>query len=458
MRSLTCIILLCSLFTFRVSGQKQITDQQLSSDIDKFMSVRFKPDGIGVAVLVARKGNVIFKKAYGMADLESRTPATTTSVFRIASLTKQYTAVAILQLVEKGRLSLNDDIHKHLPDYPPTAHPITIENLLTHTSGIRNVTDMKFPEIMRWKNSTPAEIIDVFKNEPLKFEPGTEFRYSNSGYILLGHMLEKITGKSYEAYVKENIFKPLGMQHAYYDHAEQVVPNRARGYSEQTGAITNAPFFNMTFPYAAGGLMMTVEDMFAWHVGLRRYTILKKETLDKAFVPYTLKNGNKVTYGYGWGLGEVAGSKGQMHSGGVDGFTSFQIYLPTEDVYVVMFCNSGSRNPSTPSMIIACMAAGKDNVRTIDLPIETFNKYAGKYKFPNDPNGIVTIYLEKGKMMFRDSRAPGPWEMHFTSTTDFYCEEVFPNNHSFTTNSEKKVDGFLILDGDMKLKIDRMQE
>ena len=122
-----------------------------------------------------------------------------------------------------------------------------------------------------------------------------------------------------------------------------------------------------------------------------------------------------------------------------------------------MFCNSNNRNPSTPPLIMASMAANKNNVHSFDLPAETFNKYAGKYQFPGDPKAIVTVYPDKGKMMYRDSRAPGPWEMHFTTSTDFYCEEVFPNNHSFTTNGEKKIDGFLILAGDQKVKIDRIE-
>lgn len=403
----TCIILLFTFIASTTSAQKPLTDDQLSTSINNYLSERFKPDGIAASVLVARSGKVVFKKAYGLADQESKTPATTESVFRIASLTKQFTAIAIMQLAEKGLLSLSDDIHKYVPDYPDTKQPITIEHLLTHTSGIKNVTDMKFPEIMRWKSSSPAEIIDVFKNEPLDFEPGTDFRYSNSGYILAGYILEKITGKSYEEYMSENIFKPLGMQHAYYDRAEKVVPNRARGYSESTGQITNAPFFNMTFPFAAGGLMMTVDDMFKWHTGLRRYTIIKKESLERALTPYTLKNGKKSNYGYGWGLNDYDGSKAQMHSGGVDGFTSFQVYLPTEDVYVVIFNNSGSRNPATPALIIASMAADKSNTRHIDLPTETFNKYVGKYQFPGQPNHLVTVYRENGKMMFRDSNAPG---------------------------------------------------
>lgn len=460
MRLFNCFIILFSVLITTSSSIGQGTlpdDTRLGAEIDKIMSDRFKSTGVGATILVSKKGNVILKKGYGMADLESNVPASPESVFRIASLTKQFTAVAILQLSERQLLSVKDDIRKYIPDFPSTKVPITVENLLTHTSGIRNNTEMKFPDIFRYKNSTPSELVDLIEKEPLEFEPGASFRYSNSGYILLGYILEKVSGSSYEEYITEHIFKPLGMDHSYFDRANKVILNRANGYFEgPAGQINNANFLNMTFAFSAGGLMTAVEDMYKWHKGLRQEKILKKETLEKALTPYALQDGSKSKYGYGWDLNDFAGSKAQMHSGNVEGFSCFQVYLPTDDVYVVILSNSGNKNTSTPSLIAASIATNKVNMSSIDLPPSIFNKYIGKYKFPDTQNGIVTISLDNGKMMFRDSHASGPWEMHFTTPTDFYCDEVYPNNHSFTMNKYDEIDGFLIISGAIRLKIERI--
>jgi CubicO group peptidase (beta-lactamase class C family) len=232
-------------------------------------------------VLVARRGEVIYRKAFGMANLELNVAVVPENVFRIASLTKQFTAVAILQLHERGLLNIEDDIKKYIPDFPST-EKITISNLMSHTSGIQNITDSIWNGLKR-KASTPLELVGIIKGLPSDFVPGTSFRYSNSGYMLLGYIIEEVSGKSYEQYISDNIFKPLKMDRAYYDHMGTVVPGRVSGYvSISDKEFANADFLDQSLPYAAGGLMMSVDDLYKWNKGLYTYTIIKKETLEKA--------------------------------------------------------------------------------------------------------------------------------------------------------------------------------
>lgn len=194
----------------------------LTTTLDKIYSSKYPADGPGCAVLVARKGEVIYRKAFGMANLELKVTMAPENVFRIASLTKQFTAVAILQLHEKGLLNIEDDIKKYIPDFPST-EKITIANLASHTSGIQNIYEAIVPKGITRMSSTPAELVELIKSFPSDFKPGTSYHYSNSGYILLGYIIEKVSGKSYEQYISDNIFKKLKMDRAYYDHLATVV-------------------------------------------------------------------------------------------------------------------------------------------------------------------------------------------------------------------------------------------
>ena len=272
-------------------------DKQLTAEFDKLLSEQFKTNETGCAALVARNGQIIYKKAFGMANLELNIPMQADNIFRIGSITKQFTSVAILQLMEQGKLSLQDDITKFIPDYPTHGHHITIEHLLTHTSGIQSYTGMKdFGEIMR-KDMKPEELVAHFKNQPMEFAPGTKWNYNNSGYFLLGYIIEKITGKTYPQYVEEVFFKPLGMANSYYGSDSKIIKNRASAYEKGKDGFQNAEPLSMTLPYSAGSIQSTVEDLFKWHQAVHAYKLVKKETLDKAFTKYKLNNVKKLHTG-----------------------------------------------------------------------------------------------------------------------------------------------------------------
>ncbi|HYC28675.1 MAG TPA: serine hydrolase domain-containing protein, partial [Chitinophagaceae bacterium] len=292
---------------------------QHTTEFDKMLTAQFKSTDPGATVLVARNGQVVYKKAFGMANMELSVPMQVDNVFRIGSVTKQFTAIAILQLMEQGKLNLQDEITKFIPDYPTQGSKITIEHLLTHTSGIRNFTSIP-DTVQRSKiDFTPKEMVDYFKDQPMRFAPGTRWEYSNSGYFLLGYIIEKITGKTYAQYLEENIFKPLNMTNSLYFSETKIIKKRTDGYSQNGKEFENASYLSMTQPFAAGSIMSTVEDLFKWQQGVQQYKLVKKETLDKAWTRYQLNDGSKTNYGYGWRMGYIQGSASIWHGGLVNG-------------------------------------------------------------------------------------------------------------------------------------------
>jgi CubicO group peptidase (beta-lactamase class C family) len=425
----------------------------LAAAVDKIYASKYPADGPGCAVLIARTGEIVYRKAFGMSNLELNVTMVPENVFRIASLTKQFTAVAVLQLHEKGLLNIEDDIKKYIPDFP-SSEKITIANLASHTSGIQNIYEATVPKGITRKASTPAELVELIKTFPSDFKPGTSYHYSNSGYILLGYIIEKVSGKSYEQYISENIFKPLRMNSAYYDHFGTVVPGRASGYALSADKFANADFLDQSFPYAAGALMMSVDDLYKWNKGLHAYAIIKKETLEKAFTPFTLADGHQITYSFGWGLASFMGSPSMQHSGGIEGFSTFAIYLPSEDLFAVGLSNYMNKDVTVPTLLATAVAAGKLPLESVVVSEKVTDRYLGTYQFPDGHE--VKIYKENLNFFLKDANSQAPWQMHFTDERSFYCEEVFPNNHVFTSDSSGKVDGFVIQFGRGEMKIKRV--
>lgn len=385
------------LFCCFVLGSASAQTPALTSEFDKLLSEQFKPGESGATALIAQKGKIVYHKAFGQANLELNVPMQRQTIFRIGSITKQFTAIAILQLMEQEKLNLQDEITKFIPDYPTHGHKITIEHLLTHTSGIKSYTDMKeFGDIIQ-KNMKPEELISFFKNQPMDFVPGTQWNYNNSGFFLLGYIIEKVSGKTYPDYVEQVFFKPLGMTNSYYGNDEKVIKNRAAGYEPGKDGIQNASPMSMTLPYAAGSIQSTVEDLWKWHQAVHAYRLVKKETLEKAFTPYKLTNGKATNYGYGWFLGDIQGSPTIEHGGGINGFLTSSIYLPKEDVFVAVFSNSTAKSPDNVAAKLAAWAIDKPyNFKEITLDENTLKNYVGVYENPE--NGQRIISLENGKL------------------------------------------------------------
>lgn len=376
----------------------QLSAQDLGARIDELLSAQFAADGPGAAALVAKDGEVIYRKAFGMADLELAVPMRPEHVFRIGSITKQFTAAAILKLAEEGKLQLSDDLTVHLPDYPTHGHTITIEHLLTHTSGIASYTSLaKWDDEVRKKDFTPEEMVDFFKNEPMDFAPGEEFRYNNSAYFLLGYIIEKVSGQSYADYIHETFFQPLGMENSYYGNTSRVIPNRAAGYQPGIGGYANADFLSMTQPYAAGSLLSTVDDLLTWYEAVMDGKVISPESLHQAHTAFLLNSGEPVEYGYGWFLQSVQGSPTFEHGGGINGFLTASIYLPEERVFVAVFSNCTCNAPGEVAGRIAGLAVGKPfEWEEIEMEAAAMEAYPGVYATPYGDRRIIT--LEDGKL------------------------------------------------------------
>jgi CubicO group peptidase (beta-lactamase class C family) len=380
-------------------------DTRQSAEFDKVMKEQFPLNETGVTVLVSSRGKIIYKKAYGRANVELNVPMQADHIFRIASLTKQFTAIAILQLMEQQKLNLHDSITRFIPDYPMQGLTITIEHLLTHTSGIRDYTSIKDSGQRFKMDFTPSEMINYFQNQPMRFEPGTRYEYSNSNYFLLGHIIEKITGKSYQQYLEDNFFRPLGMANSFYADDKKLIKNRAVGYTKAGNQIENATAISMTQPYAAGAILSTVEDLFKWQQALQTYKLVKKETLQKAFTRYKLANGKETSYGYGWRFGFIQESPSIWHGGLINGFMTMAMYLPKEDVYVVILSNCNCTSPEIATAKLAAVAIGKPYAfkeRTIENSV--LQVYTGVYE--NETGDQLVISTESGKLYAQRGRAP----------------------------------------------------
>ncbi len=392
-------VMLSLIFAFVTSDMaaQSLTPKQLTAEYDKMLSDQFKAGETGCAALVAMNGQVIYRKAFGMADLELNVPMQPEMVFRIGSITKQFTAIAILQLMEQGKLSLQDEITRFIPDYPMQGHSITVEHLLTHTSGIKSYTNVpEFQKFIR-TDMKSEEVIDLIKSKPMEFAPGTKWNYNNSGYFLLGYIIEKVSGKTYQEYLQENFFSPLGMTSSCYGNDTEIIKWRASGYQPGKEGAVNSDFMSMLLPYAAGSIMSTVDDLYKWNRAVHSYKLVKKETLDMAHTAYKLKDGKSTGYGYGWSLSELQGNPTIEHGGGINGYLTSSVYLPDEDVFVALFSNSNGKAPEFSSLKMAALAIGKP-LKTTEMQLNeaALKEYQGIYV--SEENKEAKIVMEEGKL------------------------------------------------------------
>ena len=299
------------------------------------------------AVLVGIDGKIIFEKAYGLGDQEWGADNTVQTKFRIASLTKQFTAACILLLQERGRLNVHDPMSRYLSGLPVAWQAITVHQLLTHTSGIPNSTESSENTKSDHTGTTPPQIIGPVVEKPLDFAPGTNWNYSNPGYVLLGMIIEKVSGQSYADFLKTNIFEPLGMKNSGYDRARDILTQRASGYQIVDGHIANADFFDMNLPFSAGGIYSTVEDMFRWNEALAESgRLLSADSLKQMFTEYPEATHEGQHYGYGVVISRLKfGRLLYYHGGGVEGFSSSIQRYPNDRVCIVVLSNLDSYKP-----------------------------------------------------------------------------------------------------------------
>jgi CubicO group peptidase (beta-lactamase class C family) len=432
---------------FNCSFGQTLADNDLNKEVDSLVSPQFKQNEPGVSILIARKGNIVYQKAFGSANVELNVSMQPDMVFRIGSITKQFTAISILLLVEQRKISLQDSIQKYIPGFPSKGYTITIENLLTHTSGITDYSSLNdtTPYIDRW-DFTPQFILDKFKNLPLDFKPGTKYGYSNSNYLLLGLVIESITKKSYHTYIQENIIEPLGLSHTLYATENTIVAERVEGYTRDRGFFENCFYQSLSFGYACGDLLSSTEDLFKWNTALLAYKLVKKETLDEAFTPYKLSDGTFTKYGYGWFIDDLQGVKCIHHEGQTSGFIAEEKYFPNEDIYVAIMTNVKSTEDTTDFSNnrfklfenISLLAIGKQLQRSITVSDTILNSYVGVYQLSTDKKRTITI--SKGKyhlnaLISGQGRVP----ILFESDTKFSFDGIMNATGEFVKENGKTI-------------------
>jgi CubicO group peptidase (beta-lactamase class C family) len=310
--------------------------------IDAYLRQLAESGHLSGAVLVAEHGSV-FRQAYGFADSDARIPNTTQTDFRLGSLTKQFTAMAILILQERGKLHVQDRICLYVPQCPQAWQPITIQELLTHTSGIPDYTGFHDFPVKIGQAVTPEQLIARFKSMPLRAVPGTQLRYSNSGYVVLGYIIERVTGTSYADFMHKNIFLPLKMYHTGYDEVHPQLPEHATGYYQDK---VRATFVDISEAYSAGGLTSNVEDMYLWDQALTHHLLVSQAAYRAMFTPYincpppgSCSLSTDLGYGYGWFIAREPQDLLYYHTGGIDGYISYNGIYPNRDVDVIVLSN-----------------------------------------------------------------------------------------------------------------------
>jgi len=341
-------------------------------------------------VLVARDGNVMLSKGYGSANLEWDIPNTPATKFRLGSITKQFTAASILLLEERGKLRLDDPIKKHMPDAPAAWDTITIFNLLTHTSGIPNFTSLPEYKSLQLVDTPVARTIAAVRDKPLDFVPGEKMSYSNSGYLVLGYVIERITGASYGKFVTDNIFTPLGMKDSGYDSNTAIIPRRASGYTPSPTGPVNAGFVHMSIPHAAGALYSTTEDLLRWEQGLFGGKLISAASLAKMTTPF------KSDYAFGVMVQTANGRKVVQHGGGIEGFNTFLAYYPDDKLTVAVLANINGNTPDQIAAKLATLAHGgvvqtTSERKETPLPIATLSKYVGTYELAPGVNMMIRL-------------------------------------------------------------------
>jgi CubicO group peptidase (beta-lactamase class C family) len=347
-------------------------------------------------VLVAQDGKILLDKGYGFANLEWDVPNTPTTKFRLGSITKQFTAASILLLEERGKLKTEDPVKKYIPDAPAAWEKITIFHVLTHTSGIPSLTSFPDFESHEAQAMTPEKLVEWFRDKPLEFEPGTKWSYSNSGYILLGYLIEKISGQSYSDFIQQNIFTPLGMKDSGYDSNSAIIFHRAAGYTPGKKGPENAGFVHMTIPFSAGALYSTTEDLLRWEEGLFGGKVLKAESLAKMTEPF------KQDYAFGLGVTTKNGRKMISHNGGIEGFNTLLAYYPDDKLVVAVLANLNGPAAGDLGAKLAQAAHGEKVVlpterKEITVSPEILKQYVGTYELT--PKFSIVITLEDGQLM-----------------------------------------------------------
>ena len=399
------------------------------------------------SALVAKNGVILLNKGYGYRNATDKVANNEQTIFQLGSVTKQFTSAVILKLQEEKKLSVSDKLSKYFPGYPK-GDSITIEQLLTHTSGIYNYTnDGKFMANEVTKSANREMMMALFKDKPLDFSPGSSWSYSNSGYSLLGYIIEAVSKKSYEQAVRKYIFTPLKMTHSGFDFTHLKSNEKAIGYFKLNDKEkVEAPIVDSSVSFSAGAIYSTIGDLYLWHKALQKNSILSREQQEKAYTPV------KNRYGYGWSIDSIEGKRRVSHGGGIHGFITTIARVPEDDICIVLLSNASNTTVGEISKSIFAILYGKEyelpKERTeIKLPEEKLKEYVGEYELNKDLH--VVISLKEGALVAIPTGQKT--EILYAEKEDLLFVKSQDIQLEFTRNEKKEIDGFILHQGGAKI-------
>jgi CubicO group peptidase (beta-lactamase class C family) len=416
-----------------------IYGQTPAEKMDELITAYTRSYKFNGTVLVARGGKIIFERGYGFKNAKDSTKNDVNTIYQLGSITKQFTAAAILKLAEQKKLSTDDRLSKYFPGYPG-GDSITLKHLLTHSSGIYNYTeDQAFMKSEAVKPSTKEKMIAMFRDHSLNFSPGSNYSYSNSGYLLLGYIIEQVTGKSYEKFIRELIIVPLKMNHTGFDFTNLKSPDKATGYTmlNQLARIPGG-IVDSSVSFAAGALYSTVGDLLKWHAGLQENKIISKASIEAAFTPY------KSKYGFGWSIDTLYGKRTVEHGGGIFGFNTYISRVPSDNVVVIILNNmnvGGLENIAHSLLAISFDQPYEIPKEKTEVTVDpgVLAQYVGEYEFA--PGFTVKISLVNNKLKVQ-ATGQGAYDLFAESDHEFFMK-IIEAKATFVKGPDGKVEKLL---------------
>ena len=406
----TWLFLLTPLLLIHLNLLAQKPLDSLDIKMDTIFKKLNRNNGPGCAVAVVQNGTVVFKKGYGMANLEYNLPITPSSVFDIASLSKQFCGLAISTMIQQGKLNIDDDVHKYLPEVPDFGKKITLKNLLHHTSGLRDWPEALF--YAGWNYDEEASMDDILRmvkhQEELDFDPGAEYQYSNTGYNLLAEIIEKVSGKTFRKYIDSTIFKPLGMNASQFlDDKGTIVPNLAYSYDNDGKKFVKIP--NVLTALGSSSLYTSADDLCKWVINLQAQLDAKNPVYLRMLEESKLNNGTVNHYGFGMSNGKYRGLRGTNHTGGWAAYNTIIQNYPDEKLSIIILCNANDQDTygKYPKAIADILLKDKfiadkkveaDKTPAVKVDTMLLKEYAGQYKWKS---GEVTITIKNSMLMFQ---------------------------------------------------------
>ena len=427
--------------------------QNQGNSIDTLLNAYYKLGRFNGSALVAKEGEVILNKGYGYRDAEKRVLNDSHSIYLLGSVTKQFTSAVILKLQSENKLSVSDKLNKYFPDYPK-GDSITIQELLSHTSGIYNYTnDENFMKNEITNPKTRGQMMALFENKPLDFSPGTSWSYSNSGYSMLGYIIEKVAKTSYEQAVWKSIFSPLQMSHSGFDFKDLKSPEKTVGYLALNSKDTVlAPIVDSTISFSAGAIYSTTGDLYRWSQALENNTILTESQQKEAYTPV------KNNYGYGWMIDSIDGKRRVAHGGGIPGYITMLSRVPTDDVTIILLSNASNETIGEITRNIYAILYHQPyelpkERHPMSLSQQTMQQYNGEYELMP---GLKVSIVAKDSVLIATPTGQQPKTL-YAEKKDFFFEKEEDVQLEFSRNDQDRVDGFIFHQAGQELKCKKIK-